>query len=189
MHTLVYHQLRHGKGLLSRVRAGVIWILSRNQHAFSEYLLWASFRHCSAQFSSVAQLCLTLFDPMDGSMPGFPVHHQLPEFAQTHVHWDGDAIQPSHPLLSPNISNTVRDNKDKWKINKGLTSYLMKPTEVEKINGQDPILPALNLASLTLLTSGLLFHDTQSTPSPSVVDCPLLTTHIIFSHTMRHVGC
>ena len=53
------------------------------------------------QFSSVTQLCLILWDPMDCSTPGFPVHHQLPELAQTHVHWVGDAIQPSHPLLSP----------------------------------------------------------------------------------------
>ena len=47
------------------------------------------------------QLCLTLCNPKDCSMPGFPVHHQLPEFAQTHIHWVHDAIQPSHPLLSP----------------------------------------------------------------------------------------
>ena len=50
------------------------------------------------QFSSVAQLRLTLCNPMDCSMPGFPVYHQLPELAQTHVHRVGDAIQPSHPL-------------------------------------------------------------------------------------------
>ena len=49
------------------------------------------------QFSSVTQSSLTLCDPMDCSKPGFPVHHQLPELAQTHVHWVGDAIQPSHP--------------------------------------------------------------------------------------------
>ena len=53
------------------------------------------------QFSSVAQSCPTLCDPMDCSTPGFLVHHQLPEFTQTHVHWVGDAIQPSHPLSSP----------------------------------------------------------------------------------------
>ena len=56
---------------------------------------------CSVQFSSVAQLCPTLCDPMNHSTPGLPVHHQLPEFTQTHVHQLGDAIQPSHPLLSP----------------------------------------------------------------------------------------
>ena len=51
--------------------------------------------------SSVAQSCLTLCDPMDCSTPGLPVHYQLPELTQTHVHWVGDAIQPSHPLSSP----------------------------------------------------------------------------------------
>ena len=55
----------------------------------------------SVQFSSVAQSSLTLCDPMNCSIPGLPVHHQLPEFTQTHVHQVGDAIQPSHPLLSP----------------------------------------------------------------------------------------
>ena len=55
----------------------------------------------SVQFSSVAQSCLTLCDPMDWSTPGLPVHHQLLELTQTHVHWVGDAIQPSHPLWSP----------------------------------------------------------------------------------------
>ena len=53
------------------------------------------------QFSSVAQSCLTLCDPMDCSTPGLPVCHQLPELTQTHVHQVGDAIQPSHPLSSP----------------------------------------------------------------------------------------
>ena len=55
----------------------------------------------SVQFSSVAQSCPTLCDPMNHSTPGLPVHHQLSEFTQTHVHRVGDAIQPSHPLLSP----------------------------------------------------------------------------------------
>ena len=53
------------------------------------------------QFSSVTQSCPTLCDPMNCSTPGLPVHHQLPEFTQTHVHRVGDAIQPSHPRLSP----------------------------------------------------------------------------------------
>ena len=55
----------------------------------------------SYQFSSVAQLCPILCDPMSHSMPGLPVHHQLPEFTKTHVHWVGDAMQPSRPLSSP----------------------------------------------------------------------------------------
>ena len=53
------------------------------------------------QFSSVTQSCLTLCDPMNRSMPGLPVYHQLPEFTQTQVHRVSDAIQPSHPLSSP----------------------------------------------------------------------------------------
>ena len=53
------------------------------------------------QFSSVAQSCPALCDPMDCSMPDFPVHHHLPELTQTHVHQVGDTIQPFHPLLTP----------------------------------------------------------------------------------------
>ena len=67
-----------------------------NQAWFSLY-----FFPCLHQFSSVAQSCPTLCDPMNCSTPGGPVHHQLPEFTQTHVHQVADAIQPSHPLSSP----------------------------------------------------------------------------------------
>ena len=66
----------------------------------------------SVQFSSVAQSCPTLCDPMNPSTPGLPVHHQLPEFTQTHVHQVGDAFQPSHPpsslLLLPPIPPSIR---------------------------------------------------------------------------------
>ena len=55
----------------------------------------------TVQFSSVAQSCPTLCNPMDSSMPGLPVHHQLPELTRTHVHRVSDAIQPAHPLSSP----------------------------------------------------------------------------------------
>ena len=58
-------------------------------------------RRNSVQFSSVTQSCPTLCDPMNRSTPGLPVHHQLPEFTQTHIHQVSDAIQPSHPLSSP----------------------------------------------------------------------------------------
>ena len=62
----------------------------------------------SVQFSSVAQLCLTLCDPMNRSTPGLSVHHELLEFTQTHVHRGGDAIQPSHPLSSPSPPAFIR---------------------------------------------------------------------------------
>ena len=64
------------------------------RHTYLEHFL------CT-QFSSVTQSCLALCNPVDCSMPGLPVHHQLLEFTQTHVHWVNDAIQPSHPLPSP----------------------------------------------------------------------------------------
>ena len=57
----------------------------------------------SLQFSSVAQSCLTLHDPMNRSTPGLPVHHQQAGFTQTHIHRVSDAIQPSHPLSSPSL--------------------------------------------------------------------------------------
>ena len=71
-------------------------------HGISKNQTWPRLNNNKlVQFSSVAQSCPTLCDPMDCSTPGLPVHHQLPEFPQTHVHWVGDAIQPSHPLSSP----------------------------------------------------------------------------------------
>ena len=69
-------------------------------HPLSTFVFNIVLEHL-VQFSSVAQSCPTLRDPMNRSMPGLPVHHQLPEFTQTHVHRVSDAIQPSHPLSSP----------------------------------------------------------------------------------------
>ena len=75
-------------------------------HVYLKFKICAPRLYClsnikSVQFSSVAQSCPTLCDTMNCSMPGLPVHHQLPEFTQTHVHWVSDSIQPSHPPLSP----------------------------------------------------------------------------------------
>ena len=70
------------------------------------YMFFIKFFSSSVQFSSVAQSCPTLCNSMNCSMPGLPVHHQLPEFTQIHVHRVGDAIQPSHPLSSPSSPAT-----------------------------------------------------------------------------------
>ena len=75
--------------LFKLVRSGKIWAVPL------EFVI------LSVQFSSVIQLCSTLCDPMDCTMPVFPVHHQLPELTQTHVHWVGDVIQPTQPLSPP----------------------------------------------------------------------------------------
>ena len=75
--------------------AGVLWqftILSGIANLLPNF---------DTRFSSVAQSCPTLGDPMDCSMPSFPVHHQLPELAQTHIHWVNDAIKLYHPLSAP----------------------------------------------------------------------------------------
>ena len=79
----------------------VIFYHSYFSHDYHEHQIILKCKFSSVQFSSVTQLCPTLCDPMNRSMPGLPVHHQLPEFTQIHVHWVGDAIQPSHPLSSP----------------------------------------------------------------------------------------
>ena len=67
--------------------------------------MWSCSKNCRdyQSVSSAVQLCPTLCDLMDCSTPGLPVHHQLPEFTQTHVHWVSDVIQPSHPLSSSSL--------------------------------------------------------------------------------------
>ena len=80
----------------------------------------------SGQFSSVAQLCPTLWDPMDCDTPGLPVHHQLPEFAQIHVHRISDAIQPSHPLSSPSPAFNLSQHQ-------GLFQWVSSSHQVTKI--------------------------------------------------------
>ena len=69
------------------------------------------------QFSSVTQSCLTLHDSTDCSTPDFPVHHQFLEFTQTHVHWVGNVVQPSHPLSSPSppiFNHSQHQHLFKW---------------------------------------------------------------------------
>ena len=82
------------KNLLAHSRISLIGIFTSETLKYSSVIA----------FSSVARSCLTLCDPMNHSTSGLPVHHQLPEFTQTHVHWVSDAIQPSHPLSSPSPS-------------------------------------------------------------------------------------
>ena len=93
----------------------------------------------SYQFSSVAQSCLTLCDPRDYcSTLGLPVHHQLPEFIQTHGHWVGDAIQPSHPLSSPSppaFSLSQHQGLFRW------VSYLHQVAKVLRVSASTALFP------------------------------------------------
>ena len=135
------------------------WLIRKDPHAGKDLRRWEKGTtevemvgwHCwlarlaqwglSVQFSSVAQSCLTLCDPMDCSTPGVPVHHQLAEFTQTHVHWVNDAIQPSHPLSSPsppapNVSQ--HQGLFKWVSSSGGQSIgVSASTSVLPMNTQD----------------------------------------------------
>ena len=104
----IFYQLSH-KGS-SRILGWVAYPFSRGSSWSRNWMgspamqadsLPAELSGSSVQFSSVSQSCLTLCNPMNCSTPGLPVHHQLPESTQPHVHQVGDAIQPSHPLPSP----------------------------------------------------------------------------------------
>ena len=115
----------------------------------------------SVQFSWVAQSCLTLCNLVDCCIPGLPVHHQLLEFTQSHVHWVGDAIQPSHPLLSPSppaLNPSQNQGLFKWvtslmltKASGGQSIGVSASASVLPMNIQDWFL--LGLTGLTSLQS------------------------------------
>ena len=95
-------------------------------------------------FSSGAQSCLALCDPMNCSTPGLPVHHQLLESTQTHVYWIGDAIQPSHPLLSPSpLSLNLSQHQ-------GLFKWVSSSHQVAKVSASASVLP-MNIKEWFLL--------------------------------------
>ena len=93
-------------GILLSHKKGCIWVSSSEvDEPRDYYTAWTKLEREKqiSQFSSVTQSYPTLCNPMNCSMPGLPVHHQLPESTQSHVHCVGDAIQPSHPLSSPSL--------------------------------------------------------------------------------------
>ena len=104
---------------------------SRNQTEISciagrFFTSWATREALIGLVNSVSQLCLTLCDPMDCSTPGFPVHHQLLEATQTHIHCVSDAIQPSHPLLSPSLAFNLS-------LHQGLFQWVSSLHQVAKV--------------------------------------------------------
>ena len=147
------------------------------------------------QFSSVAQSCLTLCDSMNCSMPGLPVHHQLLKSTQTHVHWGGDAIQPSHPLLSPSppaFNLSQHQSLFKW------VSSLHQVAKVLEFQLQHQFLqwtPRTDLLKDGLVGSPCSPRDSQeSSPTPqfkrinssvlSLLHSPTLTS--IHNHRKNH---
>ena len=143
--------------------------------------------HCSVQFNSVTQSFLTLCNPKDCSTPGLPVHHQLPEFTQTHVHWVCDTIQPSHTLSSPsppafNLSQ-----------HQGLFQWVSSSRQVAKVlafqlfrpSNEHPGLISFRMNWLDLLCST---KDSQeSSPTPQFKSINSLVLSPLYSPTLTPI--
>ena len=144
------------------------------------------------QFSSLAQSCPTLCDPIDCSMPGLPVHHQLLESTQTPVHWVSDAIQPSHPLSSPSTP-VVNPSK-----HQGLFQWVSSSHQVAKVlelNFSFSISLSFRIDSFDLLTvqrtlRSLLQHYSSKSITSSVLRLlygPTITS--IYNYWKNHSFC
>ena len=138
----------------------------------SDLWKWWNFRQLSSvQFSSVTQSCPTLCDPMNHSTPGLPVHHQLPEFTQTHAHWVSDAIQPSHPLSSP---SPPAPNPSQ---HQGLFQWVNSSHEVAKVlefqlqhqSFQWPFLNMSKAAHYFPAESSQMFYDSEGSEAISLL--------------------
>ena len=138
------------------------------------------------QFSSVAQLCPTLCNPMDCNTPGLPVHHQLPEFTQTHIHRVTDAFQPSHPLSSPsppalNLSQ-----------HQGLFKWVSSSNQVAKVLELQLSISLSNdysgLISFRIDCLNLLARDSQeSSPTPQFKSINSSTFNFLYSPTLTSI--
>ena len=122
------HDIQEKKLLSPALRSQVQGLAARPQKWSPEIRSSPELTDClgSVQFGSVTHLCLALCSPMDCSTPGLPVHHQLLEFTQTHVHRVGDATQPSHPLLSPSPAFKLSQHQ-------GLFQWVSSSHEVARV--------------------------------------------------------
>ena len=142
----------------------------------------------SVQFSSVTESCLTLCNLMNCSTPGLPVHHQLPEFTQTHIHRVGDAIQPSHPLKSPSPASPNPSQ------HKGLFQCVNSLLEVAKVlefqlqHHSFQRIPRADLLQNGLVGSPLSPRDSQeSSPTPQFKSINSLVLSFLHSPTLTSI--
>ena len=140
------------------------------------------------QFNSVTQSWPTLCDPMDHSTPDLPLHHQLPEYTQTHVHWVGDTIQPSHPLSSPSppvFNLSPKHGLFKW------VSSLYQVAKVLEFQLQHQSLqwtPRTDLLQDGLIGSPYSPRDSQeSSPTPQFKSINSLVLSFLYSPTLTSV--
>ena len=134
-------------------------------------LLWTVICTFLLQFRSVAQPCPTLCDPMDCSMPGLPVHHQLPELAETSVHLVGDAIQPSHSLLCPSLPafNLFQ--------HQSLFQWVGSSHQVQFSSVQ-------LLSHVRLLATSLSITNSWNLPKLKSIELVMPSNHLIFCHPL-----
>ena len=142
----------------------------------------------SVQFSSVAQSCPTIYDPMNCSMPGLPVHHQLPEFTQTHVHRVSDAIQPSHPLSSPSPlapNPTQHQSLFQW-VNS--SHEVAKALEFQLSHHSFQRNPRADLLQNGLVGSSCSPRDSQeSSPTPQFKSISYFVLSLLHSSTLTSI--
>ena len=135
----------------------------------------------SVQFISIAQSCPTLCDPMNCSTPGLPVHHQLPEFTQTHVHQVGDAIQTSHPLSSPSplppIHPSIRVFSNESTLHMRWTKYW---------SFSFSIIPSKEIPGLISLKMDLQSKGVSRIFSNTTVEKPILRCSAFFTVQLSH---
>ena len=153
-----------------------------------EWISCGTYTQWNIQFSSATQSCLTLCDPMNHSMPGLSVHHQLPEFTQTHVHWVCDAIQPSHPLSSPSPP------APKPSQHQGLFQWVNSSPEVAKVfefqlqNQSFQWIVITDLLYDGLVGSPCIPRDSQeSSPTPQFKSISSLVLSFLHSLTLKSI--
>ena len=151
-------------------------------------VVFAYFLSHSIQFSSVTQSCPTPCDPMNRSTPGLPVHHQLPGFTQTHVHWVSDAIQPSHSLSSPSIPALNLSQ------HQGLFKWVSSSHQVAKVLGvpaSTSVLPMNNQDWSPLGWTGwtsLQSRDSrESSPTPQFKSINSSVLSFLYSSTLTSI--